>query len=107
MRALSIIGIILFTWLFLNRFDQYGTNIKALGETITADMIERAKTTLMEQMAVSAFGVIYSIAAIVYFFNKRDTSGSMASKLTALYELKEKGAISVEEYEREKGKLLM
>jgi hypothetical protein len=77
MRAMSIVGIILFTWLLYNRIEQYQLAIYSFGKTVvyTHEVVERAKNSIIPVIIVSAYALVYATAGTHYYYrNKRNHS---------------------------------
>lgn len=74
MRALSIIGIILFTWLIFNRYTQYEAIDSYVGKSViyTSDVVTRFKHSAITQILVGVFGLLYAIMGTVYFFKRKE-----------------------------------
>lgn len=109
MKAMSIIGIVLLSWLLMNRIHQYELLANSLGVayTPTESSIASGKFRISEQIFVTLYGIAYAITGTVYFSKRRPYQmGSNAHEIATLFELKEKGALSTEEYEREKTKII-
>jgi hypothetical protein len=94
--------------LFFNRYNQYQANISSLGMYITYTdvVVEKAKNRLVPQILVSIYALTYAILGTVYFFKKQKEPINNIKVLSDLFELKEKGAITVEEYEAAKHKII-
>ena len=74
MRVLSIIGIVLFSWLFINRCQYYGLIGDYAGKsfTYTDDVMNRAKHSLIPQILVSGYALIFAITAMVRAFKNQN-----------------------------------
>jgi len=74
MRVLSVIGIVLFSWLFFNRCQYYGFVADYAGRSITYtdDVVNRAKHNLIPQILVSAYALIFAITAMVVAFKNQN-----------------------------------
>lgn len=74
MRVLSIIGIVLFSWLFFNRCQYYNSVAYYAGKSITYtdDVMIRAKHSLVPQILVSAYALIFAITATVSAFKNQN-----------------------------------
>ena len=78
MKALSIIGIILFTWLIINRYNYYDALSYYEGKTITytAQTINLGKQHVISQILIGGYGLLYAVLGTVYFFKKREETKS-------------------------------
>ena len=109
MKVMSIIGIVLFSWLFFNRCAQYTAVVNFAGKSITYTdaVVEKSKNGIAPQIAVSIYALVYSVFGTVYFFKRVSSkNGDVVNVLKGLFELKEKGAITIDEYEKEKSKII-
>jgi len=81
MKVLSIIGIVLFSWLFFNRCHYYGAVEDWGGKSITYtdSVMNRAKQNLIPQILVSAYALIFAIAATVHTFKNQNIKNDIRS----------------------------
>ena len=103
MKVLSIIGIILFSWLFYSRCSQFFAADQYLGVSIcySSDMIGKLKLSLFWQVLVSVYAIIFSIVNLFSIIKQKGASRkNISEELVEIHNLHEKGIINTDEYDR-------